>query len=700
MKVLGLNIPINFSKIKPNKADISSITKIDVKENIIYNTKTRSALDIKKWRNALRAAENIINPYRSTLYNEIYEDILLDSHLTAVINSRKNKTLSKPFKICDKDGNEIPEKTRLFKTRWFYNFMNYSLDSIFWGYSLICFDDIVDDSYKEVELIPRVFVKPEFHIVVKTPSDVTGIDYREEPYHNWYIGVGHEYDLGLLNVVAPWVIYKRNVVAAWSDYSELFGMPIRIGKTNMKDLESRRSMETMLKQMGKAAYGLFDPETSLEFIETSNSDSFNVYNELINLCNKEISKAILGQTMTTEDGSSKSQAQVHQDVSDEYGEKDRRFIEFLINDDLIPRMVALGFDLKDCYFKFDYSDKLTLKDESELLVNILNTGKYDVDESYITEKYGIPVKQVLQQSPIIPQIKNIPLRDGGEKKLVNDSMGIIEDVKLFYGNTCCSHDIIVNEFKEPFTEEEASTLIEQIYKNIVNVWNLPNNIYAKTGDLLIKSIYRIFGGSLGELEFGSQDYNMVKALKDNIYIFSGAKTFQQVKEMSSYLTEEGRVLSFNDFKKKALSVFEDYNSNFLKTEYNTAISQSQAASQWLDIEKNKDILPYLQYQTVSDGRVRKSHQELDNIIRRVDDKFWNNYYPPNGWNCRCNVIQLSEATETDIKGFKQPDDVPDLFMMNAGKDKVIFSDKHPYFKVDKQYKEYADKNFGFSIPEE
>jgi uncharacterized protein with gpF-like domain len=132
----------------------------------------------------------------------------------------------------------------------------------------------------------------------------------------------------------------------------------------------------------------------------------------------------------------------------------------------------------------------------------------------------------------------------------------------------------------------------------------------------------------------------------------------------------------------------------------TSIRSPNSGSQWLDIEKNKDILPYLQYQTVSDGRVRKSHQELDNIIRRVDDKFWNNYYPPNGWNCRCNVIQLSEATETDIKGFKQPDDVPDLFMMNAGKDKVIFSDKHPYFKVDKQYKEYADKNFGFSIPEE
>lgn len=689
MKVLGLNIPINFSKIKPNKADISSITKIDIKENIIYNSKTRSALDIKKWRNALSAAENIINPYRSTLYNEIYEDILLDSHLTAVINSRKNKTLSKPFKICDKDGNEIPEKTRLFKTRWFYDFMNYSLDSIFWGYSLICFDDIVDDSYKEVELIPRVFVKPEFHIVVKTPSDVTGIDYREEPYHNWYIGVGHEYNLGLLNVVAPWVIYKRNVVAAWSDYSELFGMPIRIGKTNMKDFEARRSMETMLKQMGKAAYGLFDPETSLEFIETSNSDSFNVYNELINLCNKEISKAILGQTMTTEDGSSKSQAQVHQDVSDEYGEKDRRFIEFLINDDLIPRMVALGFDLKNCYFKFDYSDKLTLKDESELLVNILNTGKYDVDESYITEKYGIPVKQVLQQSPIIPQIKNIPLRDGGEKKPATNQMNntissTSEQIKEIY--SVLGDMDIVNEADNPFTEKEGEDLIQKIYSGVNNLKKLPKNILDKTFNYLMKGVVQGFGGAVSDFELGTPYEEMITALNENISVFSQAKTITQVQEMMSFLVEDGEVVPFNEFKKKALDVYKDYNVTYLNTEYGVAVGQSRNAAYWVDIEDKKETLPYLKYQTVGDGRVRPSHKALDGIIRRVDDAFWKKYMPMNGWKCRCIVQQIADGKETDLSNFKAPTDVPELFQMNPGIDKVVFSDEHPYFKTAKRIK--------------
>ena len=103
-------------------------------------------------------------------------------------------------------------------------------------------------------------------------------------------------------------------------------------------------------------------------------------------------------------------------------------------------------------------------------------------------------------------------------------------------------------------------------------------------------------------------------------------------------------------------------------------------------------MPYLKYQTAGDSRVRPTHAELDNITRDVDDPFWDNYMPPNGWNCRCTAIQISDGTVTDLKGFSKPNDVPDVFMMNVGKDKMIFSKEHPYFQVDKKYKEYAKKN--------
>ena len=69
---------------------------------------------------------------------------------------------------------------------------------------------------------------------------------------------------------------------------------------------------------------------------------------------------------------------------------------------------------------------------------------------------------------------------------------------------------------------------------------------------------------------------------------------------------------------------------------------------------------------------------LDGIIKPVDDPFWNTNYPPNGWGCRCNVIQTNELpTPETIASI----DMPDMFKNNVGKTGVIFPSSHPYFEV-------------------
>jgi SPP1 gp7 family putative phage head morphogenesis protein len=162
--------------------------------------------------------------------------------------------------------------------------------------------------------------------------------------------------------------------------------------------------------------------------------------------------------------------------------------------------------------------------------------------------------------------------------------------------------------------------------------------------------------------------------------------------------------NFYAFKKEAEKVFHDYNAAYLEAEYNTAKASSRMAAEWMRIEDSKDVLPLLQYKTVGDGRVRPTHRQLDNIIRRAEDNFWNEYFVPNGWNCRCTVIQLMDGKETDIAAIPNIDhDVPPLFKMNSGKDRIIFKDtgknKHPYFDVAKGDKPYAMRNFDLPIPQ-
>lgn len=52
-----------------------------------------------------------------------------------------------------------------------------------------------------------------------------------------------------------------------------------------------------------------------------------------------------------------------------------------------------------------------------------------------------------------------------------------------------------------------------------------------------------------------------------------------------------------------------------------------------------------EYVTVGDDRVRESHEKLDGVKRRADDKFWQKFWPPNGWNCRCQAIAIYDEDE-------------------------------------------------------
>lgn len=77
-----------------------------------------------------------------------------------------------------------------------------------------------------------------------------------------------------------------------------------------------------------------------------------------------------------------------------------------------------------------------------------------------------------------------------------------------------------------------------------------------------------------------------------------------------------------------------------------------------------------------DERTRDSHRALNGIVRPVDDAFWKTYFPPNGWNCRCEAIQ------TDDKVTPVPGKLPvldEMFRRNPGEELKVFDiDKIPY----------------------
>jgi CBS domain-containing protein len=274
-------------------------------------------------------------------------------------------------------------KTAYFNQKWFYDFQNLALDSIFWGFSCVQFGAIMNDRYTSVDLIPRIYVVPEFSLVRTNTATVTeGKHFDEAPYNNWCIGVGEKKDLGLLMYLAPYVIWKKNAMAAWAEFAEVFGSPIRIGKTDVRDEMTRKNMENMLRNMGVASWAVLDLNDNIDLMQASRTDAYAVFDKMVERCNSEISKIILGQTGTTDEKSYSGSANV--------AKQDTLKMQFIIEDQLVPMMIRNGFDLAGCTFKYDESESLPLAEQAKIDVSFLQAG-IKLEHEYLEHKYGVEI---------------------------------------------------------------------------------------------------------------------------------------------------------------------------------------------------------------------------------------------------------------------------------------------------------------------
>ena len=84
----------------------------------------------------------------------------------------------------------------------------------------------------------------------------------------------------------------------------------------------------------------------------------------------------------------------------------------------------------------------------------------------------------------------------------------------------------------------------------------------------------------------------------------------------------------------------------LEVIYRTNMQNAYMAGRWQELQDNRAAMPYLQYTAVMDNRTCPLHRELHGQVYHIDDPFWDTFYPPNGFNCRCTVTAYSAADLT------------------------------------------------------
>lgn len=224
-------------------------------------------------------------------------------------------------------------------------------------------------------------------------------------------------------------------------------------------------------------------------------------------------------------------------------------------------------------------------------------------------------------------------------------------------------------------KKDIESLLQELYANETPT----NELLELTGKTLVEKVSEAYKQIT--VDFTTPDAEMLTRLTRDVWHFSAAKNYQQMRDLTLALKDEnGKLREFTDFKEAAQTICEKYNETWLRTEYNFAVAASQNAARWNEFEKEADSIPFLKYQTVGDDAVRESHRVLDGVVKHINDPFWATHFPPNGWGCRCEAVQELDGERTGTATKDTPSiSISPMFRTNLAQTGLIYPKEHPYY---------------------
>lgn len=260
-----------------------------------------------------------------------------------------------------------------------------------------------DGELRPVDIVPVDFVRIVFDEmdrwrILTEAEPQEGI--APQPYkfiaHTPHSVSGHPQRGGLLRVTAMVYLAKNLALKDWMIFAEIFGMPIRIARYEpAATAEEKRELLRMLETLGSHAAGIFSRAVELQVIDSGRGTSRPPYQILIEFLNREMSKAWLGQTLTTDiSGLSGSVAasKVHEGVRQDILAEDIRTEGRTIRRDLLTPLTRLRFgpDAPVPFFRRKPKPPRDLGALAGVLDVAVNQLGLDVPLGWARETLGIP----------------------------------------------------------------------------------------------------------------------------------------------------------------------------------------------------------------------------------------------------------------------------------------------------------------------
>lgn len=397
VEVKNESIPIETSK---------SITM----ESYEYREPEFFNITLRNWRNGVDQALRENNPDRIEL-SDIYNAMqTFDSQIIASINQRKLLVVQGVINLYNEDATVNEDATKLIKTpngstvEWMRNFLNYSMDSIFYGFELISINN--KNGQIKISKIPEKNVIPHLYSVIKdtrygnTPSNLFRYDEGAIDFVTCKVSYDNNLrSLGLLSACAPSFFSK--CTSEWASHTRKYGMPIRVLKLeNTQDVNKMKGGHQALKNMQTGSFMVIDKQSDFEF-HGDNSKGSEMYEKLNIECNNNISKIILGQTGTLDEKAYVGSAAVHESILGSIIRNDREFLESVVNSQLIPKLQIMGLLPNNIYFGISQEQK---EDETVKLNNIktIRDLGFKVTKEFIEKNFNVELED---EDEIVEPIK-------------------------------------------------------------------------------------------------------------------------------------------------------------------------------------------------------------------------------------------------------------------------------------------------------
>ncbi|WP_159428207.1 phage portal protein family protein [Brevinema andersonii] len=530
---------------------------------------------------------------------------------------------------------------------------------------------------EERELVPA-------HNTKEKPFILTLGDIHKEgeliPYRNSFLNPYGDSQLARVFWPATWL---RGDMEYWTSYIMRFGDDSILASTDISTPQKRAEMLQAITEFRSSGGIVVDGSDKFEILKTEKTGTSTLFKTFYDVCSEQINKLILGHASALNStpgklGNDQGLNMVREDIMAD----DKKLIQDVMNrlvthlclvngfkeiptfrwvpekeDEMAKinrdqKLVAMGFQLSEAYIRHAYGfneGDITLTDINKVHKGIPSFAEgFQNKKDRLNEEYFGNLDQLFQQ------------RFNGFtrpfQRCFNSLITSFQGVEFW--EDALAKAVTIGE-KYPFPSEGLALdlLISEAIGRQQIVQRVKSLRKAEFSDFSDKNTVPYFS-TFEEAKnwftkkkvLSNTAYNKLEEeLKQYAFTVTGlAKTEQIGKVLDTLVKSYDEGLSYYEFKKQLKGISEEIEritEAQLQLVYRQNMANAFSEGRFKQMMQATDVFPNWEYITIGDGKVRPSHAALDGQIRRYDDPFWNMWYPPNGFNCRC-VVEVTDKKAT------------------------------------------------------